>query len=389
MTSWFFRFVHRHFIVFNSCFEDPRLDRRALRLGQGDRLAVITSAGCNALEYLLDGPDHVHAVDVNPLQNHLLELKIAAIRGLPHATFFQLFGEGRLDGFGEVYRAQLRAELSAPAQAFWDRRTHYFEGTRAFPTFYHRGATGLAAKLARAYLRSRGIPPQRIRALFDVDDPQERRQQFEALQPRLWTRLGRWAVEREPVLALLGYHGTQRRQILETHGGVAGYLAELLARIFTKLPLHDNYFWWVYLAGSYTRDRCPAYLQERHFSLLQQRVDRISVHTGTLTSFLTQRPQPISAFVLLDHMDWLSTHDRAALAEEWSHITARSTDGARVLWRSIARSTDYVDDLQISRGGERMRLGDLLRYDEALAEALHPLDRTGIYQCLRIATLPG
>lgn len=42
----------------------------------------ITSAGCNALDYVLQEPEHDFAVDLNPAQNALLELKLAAIRGL-------------------------------------------------------------------------------------------------------------------------------------------------------------------------------------------------------------------------------------------------------------------------------------------------------------------
>ena len=38
---------------------------------------MITSAGCNALDYLLDSPREIQAVDVNFRQNALLELKLA------------------------------------------------------------------------------------------------------------------------------------------------------------------------------------------------------------------------------------------------------------------------------------------------------------------------
>jgi len=40
----------------------------------------LTSAGCNVLEYLLDSPAEIHAVDVNPRQNALLHLQGGADR---------------------------------------------------------------------------------------------------------------------------------------------------------------------------------------------------------------------------------------------------------------------------------------------------------------------
>src|SRR5215207_9405341 len=79
-----FQAVHGRNLVYNTCWEDPALDRVALQLNDSDRVVVITSAGCNALYYLLAGAGEVNAVDVNPRQNHLLELKCAAIRALEY-----------------------------------------------------------------------------------------------------------------------------------------------------------------------------------------------------------------------------------------------------------------------------------------------------------------
>src|SRR5215510_12668370 len=95
LSGRLFKVVHNRNLIYNTCWEDPALDREALALGPADRVVVITSAGCNALDYLLAGAGEVNAVDVNPIQNALLELKVAAARGLDHAAFFDLFGKGR------------------------------------------------------------------------------------------------------------------------------------------------------------------------------------------------------------------------------------------------------------------------------------------------------
>ena len=57
------------------------------------------ACGCSALDYALMSPHRVHAVDANPRQNALLELKLAGIRSLEFADFFALFGVGRHPGF--------------------------------------------------------------------------------------------------------------------------------------------------------------------------------------------------------------------------------------------------------------------------------------------------
>src|SRR5262245_51458575 len=113
-SSLWFRWVHGKHLVYNACWEDPRLDRQALDLGPEHRVATITSAGCNALEYALAGAQRVDAVDVNYRQNALLELKIAGIRRLDFDAFFQLFGRGYHRRAHSIYRHELRAELSPP-----------------------------------------------------------------------------------------------------------------------------------------------------------------------------------------------------------------------------------------------------------------------------------
>ena len=64
-TETLFNYVHGNYLVYNTCWEDPRLDREVLSLGAEDELVLITSAGCNALDYALDGPRRIHAVDMN------------------------------------------------------------------------------------------------------------------------------------------------------------------------------------------------------------------------------------------------------------------------------------------------------------------------------------
>ncbi|MFG0254366.1 MAG: DUF3419 family protein, partial [Rhodopirellula sp. JB053] len=131
-----FTAVHRQNLVYNTCWEDPEIDRRALELTSQDSVALITSAGCNALDYALESPREVHAIDVNPLQNALLELKIGAINTLHHDDFFQLFGKGRHEQWQSLYRDAVRDQLSPEAKRVWDLRSNFFDGSHRRRSFY-------------------------------------------------------------------------------------------------------------------------------------------------------------------------------------------------------------------------------------------------------------
>lgn len=82
-----FAALYSRSLIYNACWEDPAVDRAALALGPGDTVLVITSAGCNALDYALAGAGRVHAVDANPRQTALLQLKLAAVAALNHEDF--------------------------------------------------------------------------------------------------------------------------------------------------------------------------------------------------------------------------------------------------------------------------------------------------------------
>ena len=141
LSSRFFQFVHGNHLVYNTCWEDRRIDRIALRLAPDDTVLVITSAGCNASDYSLAGTRQIIAVDMNPRQNALLELKLAGIRNLEYEKFFPMFGLGRLEGVRSVYARRLRAALSPWAQSYWDRHIQFFEPGNLRP-FYFRGTCG-------------------------------------------------------------------------------------------------------------------------------------------------------------------------------------------------------------------------------------------------------
>src|SRR5262245_26475846 len=142
--DYWFRTVHSHSLIYNACWEDPRIDRQLLALDGASRVVMLTSAGCNALDYLLDRPAEIHAIDMNPRQNALLELKLALIRYRPFEDLAAMFGVGSHFAYKEVYSA-VRGTLSVPAQAFWDEKLHYFNPLNRRGTFYYHGTSGTVA----------------------------------------------------------------------------------------------------------------------------------------------------------------------------------------------------------------------------------------------------
>jgi S-adenosylmethionine-diacylglycerol 3-amino-3-carboxypropyl transferase len=378
VRSGVFDLVYRNNLIYNQCWEDPAVDRQALGLTPQDRVMVITSAGCNVLDYALLGTE-VIAVDANPRQNHLLELKLAGIRALDFESFFTLFGLGGSAQAPQIYEA-LRPELPGCARGFWDREVRLFEPDRVRGrSFYYGGTSGLVALTLRWYIdhvaRLRGVV-DRILAASSLDD--QRAVYERDLRARLLGSGGLLGViGSTPVLSLLGVPAPQRQMVRDRSGGFGGFIGGCLDHVMSVALLRDNYFWSVYVTGSYTREACPEYLKRANFERLKAGLVRnIRAETGTVTECLARQERPVTAFVLLDHMDWLVTEPRL-IEDEWDQIFAVAAEGARVIFRSGGEDAGFLPASVARR----------LLFEPERAAALHRQDRVGTYGSFHIAHL--
>ena len=371
-----FHHVHGGQLIYNACWEDPRIDRELMALQADSRVVMITSAGCNALDYLLDGPAEIHAVDVNPRQNAVLELKLALIRRGDFGDLFEFFGIGSHERFKPIYRS-LRAGLSPSARSFWDAKISFFDPGSLKKSFYYHGAAGMAAWLmGGALFRAKPNIKNHALCLLDADTLAQQARVYALLEPKIWGKLSHWLIRQRMVMTLLGVPAPQIK-LIEDHypGGLTCYVKDKLRHVMSELPARENYFWRVYMTGSYTLSCCPNYLREEHLPTLAERADRVHAHTCTVSQFLRKNPGVYSHYVLLDHQDWLAWHEPAALAEEWALIFANSRRGTRILMRSAGL------DLSFLPAAVRARL----RFFPERTEPLHVTDRVGTYGSLHFA----
>jgi S-adenosylmethionine-diacylglycerol 3-amino-3-carboxypropyl transferase len=332
----------------------------------------------------------VYSVDANPRQTALLELKLAAIRRLDFPDFFALFGDGRHPRFVEMYHDVLAAELSSFARAWWGNHAHWFCRPDPRDTFYFHGLSGFVARAFRAYFRLRPRLKSAVDELFATRDLGHQRAHYdEHIARQLWTPGLNWTLSRQITLSMLGVPHPQRKEVQAQHPqGVAGFVREAIEYVFRQLPVRNNYFWGVYLRGHYTRECCPEYLEPSNFLALKAGLaDRIEPRTCTVTEFLRAGQEEISRFVLLDHMDWMSSYYPEALAEEWQAILARAARGTRVIFRSAHQAPAYLRAVRVDTGRGERPVTEALRFHVERARELSRLDRVHTYAGFHIADI--
>ncbi|KAL9028513.1 MAG: hypothetical protein Q9196_003140, partial [Gyalolechia fulgens] len=263
------QFNHDYLYAFT--WEDPRVDQRLLQINDNDTILCLTSAGDNLLDYLVNAnPRRIHAVDLNPNQNHLLELKVAAFQALPYVDVWKLFGEGRHPYFRRLLLEKLSPHMSSQAFQFWLKHSGRFTST----SFYDYGGSGHAVKLVRWLSWLSGLKGA-VRDLCHAKTRNEQREVWSRIRPMILSRTLHWAlVGTEWFLwKAAGVPASQRRMIVRdsldrptqavsnddrlsdvTGEAMWSYIVNTLDPVAREtLLMEDNYHYLLVLTGQYTR----------------------------------------------------------------------------------------------------------------------------------------
>jgi S-adenosylmethionine-diacylglycerol 3-amino-3-carboxypropyl transferase len=365
-----FQTIHSRNLVYNTCWEDPRCDRQLLQLNDQSEVVMITSAGCNALDYLLDDPKKINCIDMNPRQNALLELKRATLTTHSFKDHFSFFGNGRHSNADAFYQEVLRPGLPDFAKKYWDKNIDFFNGKGIRKTFYHYGTSGTFAWLVNNYLKTRPRLRKKIKRLFEAESLEEQKEIYFSVESKVLNRFVEWFMNKHLTMCMLGVPQSQQELFATKYKrGVVGFMQECLRQVFTEISTRDNYFWRLYTHGEYTTECSPEYLKESNYQALGKSVSRVQTHTNTISGFLKENPGTYSHFVLLDHQDWLAANDQDALEEEWNLILANSRPGTRILLRSAAAEVNFFPEFVM----------DALTFEQELTQKTHAEDRVGTY----------
>ncbi|KAJ3286864.1 hypothetical protein HK104_008851 [Borealophlyctis nickersoniae] len=357
--------------IYAFSWEDPQMDLKVMDLRPEDRMLAITSGGCNVLEYAAEvGPARLHAVDLNPCQNNLLELKMAGIAGLEYQDFWRLFGEGYLPKFSTYLDTHLSPYLSPYAYHFWKQNAN-------FTNFFKTGCTGLAIRVLRFIMKIRGLRDA-IERMCGADTIEEQRVIWEKeIRPHF---LSPWLIRilnnDRFLWGALGVPPAQMQMLLK-EGSVYDYAVKTLDPVIQNSHIKSsNYFYYLPLMERYHPSCTPAYLSERGFTTLQSnpsRLDAIQIHTDVILNVLNNKVEDgeLTKVMLMDHLDWFAEEDADAEIEA---VSRKLCKGGKAFWRSAGRRPWYNRIFE-SRGFKVTAL-------QARDEETEYLDRVNMYASL-------
>lgn len=394
--------------IYAFTWEDSRVDKELLNLGPDDVVLAITSAGDNILSYLMQSPARVHAIDLNPAQNHLLELKVAAFTALDYSDVWKIFGEGKHPDFRSLLISKLSPHLSSRAFQYWLSNAHIFTNPSG-RGLYDTGGSRYAIRFFR-WISTLFLCRSAVRQLLSASTLEEQRPIYhQKIRPCLlnrlvnglvlssdaflWSALGvpknQVAMIESDYLSHLSTATSQKATPTRAQA-ILNYTTSTLDPVLSSSHLGtDNPYYLVCLLGHYTRQCHPDYLSPEAHSILSQphAFDGLRIHTDEIQEVLARfKPGTLTVAVVMDSMDWFDPppspsspgqkggEQNNKAREQVRRLNRALKVGGKVLLRSAGLEPWYVS-IFVEEGFDARRVG-CRRSTEGKEECI---DRVNMY----------
>ncbi len=375
--------------VYNQIWEDPRVDIEALEIDEDSRILTISSGGCNALNYLVERPESVTAVDLNRYHIYLLRLKLTALRHVPEQQlFYNLFAKGLDRGNSDTFLRYIEPNLDDETHAFWcsnglimrlfhgDRINYFSQGG-----LYERSRNGYFLRFFHSFAHAVGLRPEDVLA---AKNPDEQARAFEKnIAPFFDSRVIRFLGKLPITMFGLGIPPQQLDELKSDLGGgnLIDVYRERARKLACDFPIAENYFAWQAFARKYDTEggkAMPEYLKAEHFQSLSSDSYRVNTAVGSVTDEIRKNPKgSFNRFVFLDAQDWMNAE---VMTDLWSTIAEKAEPGSRIIFRTAAAASPLPRNLPTE-------LLAKFTYCEEQSRELFLRDRASIYGGFHLYTL--
>jgi S-adenosylmethionine:diacylglycerol 3-amino-3-carboxypropyl transferase len=357
-------------LFFSQLREDPQLEIEALQPSADRRFVVISSGGCTALSLLGAGAGQVVSVDLNQTQNHLLEIKMAAICYLPPEEVLPFLGAApALHAFRRHRFLGFQQALSAGARAYWNRHLKSVENGVL--------SAGVTEKVIRLLVRLCQRLVHRRATLHELLAQPNLRAQHDFYQRvwnnRRWRMLFRLFYGRKTMSLTYAPGFYARAQNAAFGGG----MRDLVEYGLTQVPIQSNYFAFHNLTGFYKAhddDALPPYLTQASMRRIREATTGLQIVDGSMTAYLQSCPPgSVDGVALSNICEWLSEEQ---VVDLFAQLLRVCKPGATVCFRHHMGWTEIPQ-----------RFRAMFVENEALSHELIARDRSMVQRGITICQL--
>lgn len=262
--------VRHDYIRYANCWEDADILMEGLQVQSGDRVLSIGSGGDNSFSLLANDPELVVAVDVNPVQLQLIELKKAAFLTLSYTNFLAFLGFKEAENRAGLFQ-KVKKELSEEVALFWEGRMDEIEDGIIYQGKFERYFEMFRKKVLPLIHTQK-----RINDLFVKKTADEQA----LFHDNKWSNL-RWRMLFKLFFSrtVMGKLGRDPAFLKEVDFSVSSFILGQAKKHLSSTHCQGNYFLEFIMKGRFISG-LPHYAREENFELIKSRMDRLVVFNG-------------------------------------------------------------------------------------------------------------
>ena len=334
-----------------SCNEDWRSEWDALKITPDDRILCVTGSGDRPLNLLYQNPGKIIAMDLNPIQNYLFRLKMAAIKEFQYNEYISFLGLTNSGNRMKSWR-RIRENLPKDCKIFWDGQSKVLmKGV----IYQGRWETYLR-KLA---LIAKAIRGTTIKRLFEFDNVDEQREFVEKRWNRRWWRLT-FEVLGSATISRTFFKDPGFYQYVAGDMNIGKYIFECMMKYLKNHLARESFMLSLMFNGNFSEYDLPPYLDPRCVEKIIARLDKVKIRTADILQHMENaRENSFTKYSLSDVPSFL---DQKGFERLLDGIVKSGAPGARFCIRQfltnhnvpsrlekiLIRETDLEEDLKKS-----------------------------------------
>lgn len=336
--------------------EDWRAEEEALDIQPEDHVLCITASGDRPLNLLVRDCRKIVSLDANPVQNHLLQLKSAAMQALEYDSYLAFLGAVPCSNRRKTLE-QLLPLMHPSSAAFWSKRLRMISKG----IIYQGAVERLLNMVSKVLYLFRGKKITRLFAMNNIEEQRKFvREEWEsyflrkALNIALNTFVTKILIE-DPGLSNYSSDIKPGNYIYDR------IIASLDKELAKKSPLLSLLF-----RGKVSKEAFSPYLTEEGVQSIKPRLSNLEIQTTDILSYLESFSEPtFDVYSLSDVASYMSYSNYIRLLNA---MIKTAKPGARFCLRQFMSGYEIPENLQ-----------PFFVRDKSLEKRLERLDNCFVY----------
>jgi len=304
--------------------EDWHVEEQALNVKTNDKIVCVTASGDRPMHLLLTDCEKVSAIDMNPIQNYLLELKLAAISCLDYDDYLAFIGCDKSDNRLKTF-LKLKKFMSNEAFQFWKKNRGLIKKGVIFQ--------GKVEKLTKATSKLLNLlGHKQIKKLFSFNDLGEQRNFIsKEWNASLWEKV--FQISLSPKLVRIFINDPGIISHIEPDINPGNYIYSRILQYLDQNVAKNSALLQLVLTGKLTKEAYFPYLTFDGYTKIRENTSKINIKTGNVIDYVTESQNgSYDCFSMSDIASYMPQDSFDKLVRGINHAAA---PGARFCLRKL------------------------------------------------------